>query len=581
MKISIPAFIVVTAVFSSGMVSCKKNSSADNNQPPDDDTTTVITPPNDPSLASTIGFFGDEWSAKTFVTPSSNMTAKPTATPDVTVEVDMSHVLTKVSHYLFGNNSTLWMTQIVDQSSLVNYIKDLSPHIIRAPAGSVSDVYFFNAQPNQKPADVPDSLYDTNGNKVPTSYWYGKNTESWTLSIDNYYQLLAQTNSTGLITVNYGYARYGTSANPVAAAAHLAADWVRYDNGRTKFWEIGNESNGVWEASYKIDLLKNKDGQPELITGDLYGSHFKIFADSMRAAALASGKTIYIGAQLLDAEPASWQTNTDKTWNQGVLEQAGTVADFYIIHDYFTPYQANSTGAEILATGNSIPLQAMTYIKQQLAAYGAPVRPLALTEWNIQAQGSKQNVSNVAGLHAVITLGELIKNEFGQASRWDLANGWDNGNDHGMFNNGTEPGAVNWNPRPAFYYMYFFQKCFGDKMVSSAITGDNAVLSYASSYSSGESSLVVVNTGMASRTVEIKMKNFKRGTNYYWYTLSGGNDNGEFSGAVKVNGASPSGPTGGPPGYAAIKASTAYTSGGIYITAPARSAVFISIENKK
>ncbi|MEI9958909.1 MAG: hypothetical protein WDM90_21935 [Ferruginibacter sp.] len=38
--------------------------------------------------------------------------------------------------------------------------------------------------------------------------------------------MLSQTNSTGIITVNYGYARYGTSANPVAAAAHLAADWV-------------------------------------------------------------------------------------------------------------------------------------------------------------------------------------------------------------------------------------------------------------------------------------------------------------------------------------------------------------------
>ena len=69
--------------------------------------------------------------------------------------------------------------------------------------------------------------------------------------------------------------RYGTSANPVAAAAHLAADWVRYDNGRTKFWEIGNESYGNWEAGYSIDVSKNKDGQPEFITGALYGAACK------------------------------------------------------------------------------------------------------------------------------------------------------------------------------------------------------------------------------------------------------------------------------------------------------------------
>ncbi len=43
------------------------------------------------------------------------------------------------------------------------------------------------------------------------------------------------------------------SANPVAAAAHLAADWVRHDHGRTKFWEIGNENFGNWEAGYNID----------------------------------------------------------------------------------------------------------------------------------------------------------------------------------------------------------------------------------------------------------------------------------------------------------------------------------------
>ena len=56
-----------------------------------------------------------------------------------------------------------------------------------------------------------------------------------------------------------------------ATAAHLAADWVRYDNGRTKYWEIGNEDNGTWEAGYRIDLHNNHDGQPQIITGDLYG----------------------------------------------------------------------------------------------------------------------------------------------------------------------------------------------------------------------------------------------------------------------------------------------------------------------
>ena len=144
----------------------------------------------------------------------------------------------------------------------------------------------------------PANLLNSVGDPAAAGYWHGGNTASWTFSLDNYYQLLAQTNSTGIITINYGYARYGTSADPVAAAAHLAADWVRYDNGRTKFWEIGNETFGSWEAGYRIDQSQNKDGQPQLITGALYGQHLKVFADSMRVAAQKVGTTIYIGATL-------------------------------------------------------------------------------------------------------------------------------------------------------------------------------------------------------------------------------------------------------------------------------------------
>jgi len=54
--------------------------------------------------------------------------------------------------------------------------------------------------------------------------------------------------------------------------------------------------------------------------------------------------------------------------------------------------------------------------------------------------------SYIAGMHATMVLGELLKNQFGMASRWDLANGWNSGDDMGMFNAGDEPDGVSkWN----------------------------------------------------------------------------------------------------------------------------------------
>ena len=100
-----------------------------------------------------------------------------------------------------------------------------------------------------------------------------------------------------------------------------------------------------WEAGYLIDVTKNQDGQPALVTGALYGQHFKVFADSMRAAAKETGATIYIGATLYQQAPQSYDYASIQTWNQGVLSQSGNTPDFYIVHNYFTAYAANSSGS--------------------------------------------------------------------------------------------------------------------------------------------------------------------------------------------------------------------------------------------
>jgi hypothetical protein len=568
-----------------GGASCKKSDKGGGgNQPPPQTSATDSTyNPVDPANPVTVGFFANGWTQRSFSVPADNPAspAPPPAASDSLV-IDVNNVVAKVPPTIFGNNSNLWMGQLVTQPSLMQYIKDLSPNIIRAPAGSVSDIYFFNGtDASPKPADAPDSILDNTGKTIALGPWYGGNNGTWTLALANYYTMLAQTNSTGIITVNYGYARYGTGASPVDSAAHLAANWVRYDNGRTKFWEIGNETYGNWEAGFRIDPAKNHDGQPAIVTGSLYGQHVKVFADSMRAAAKEKNATIYIGATLYSSQPQSFDNSTTQTWNTGVLGNVGTAADYFIVHDYFTAYNTNSSAADILATGTNEAPKVMNFIKGQLQGAGVNPKPIAMTEWNIQATGSKQSVSYVSGIHAALTLGSFIKNQYGEASRWDLGNGYANGDDMGMFNIGDEPGAPLWNPRPAFYYMYFFQKCFGDRMVADSLKAVNKDLTtWSSTFGSGQAGTVIINTGAVNHVVAIDFKHFPAGSKYHWYALTGGTDNAPFSGQVYVNGAGPSTPTGGPLNYSTIQPYGGTLSGTIKVAVPAMSVVYLVADKK-
>jgi hypothetical protein len=542
--------------------------------------TTTVKPQVDPTIANTIGFFLDDWQPKNYTKPASSQDAVIPNTADVTVTIDRSTVITKIPRSLAGDNSNTWMTQIVSEPILMDHINNLQPHIIRFPGGSISDLFFWNQPANTPPADAPATLLQANGTGAAPYYWFGKNPESWTLSVDSYYQLRQQTNSEGIIIINYGYARYGTGDNPVANAAHLAADWVRYDNGRTKYWEIGNENFGDWEAGYRINTANNKDGQPEYASGQLYGQHFKIFADSMRKAAQDIGKTIHIGAVLYDQASQGWMTQTTQQWNTGVLSASGTSPDFYIVHNYYTDYLTNANAATILNTPTNVTGTMMNFIKQSLTNAGRQEKPIALTEWNIFSTGSMQQVSHINGLHGIMVAGEALKSKFGMTARWDLSNGWDNGNDHGMFSKGDEPdGIPKWTPRPAFYHLYFFKKQLGDRLVSS-VSSFSEVLTYASSFTSGETAVTLINRSAAQRQVEIKIQNFRKGSKYYWYVLTGGNDNGEFSRKVIVNGQGPTLNAGGPANYKTIIPYGASTTNGIKVNVPAKAAVYLVVEKQ-
>lgn len=561
------------------VISCKKEKKPVDDKDVDQPTTptTGVVPVNDPETAKTIGFFADEWMPRQFTAPAYTDAATPTSATS-TITVDASSVITKIPRTIFGHNAVWWMGPVPAQAA--TDIKNLSPGIIRFPGGNSSNNYFWNEEEGSLPDDVPATSVNENGTTQPASYLYGKTNLNWQFNLENYYSLLQKTNTQGIISVNYAYARYSTSATPVANAAHLAAQWVRFDNGRTKYWEIGNEHYGSWQAGYRINTATNKDGQPEIITGELYGNHANVFIDSMRKAAADINKTIRIGVVLYEAAATeSWQTQTTKTWNAGVLNAAKNKADFYVIHNYYTG-SGNENAAIILNAAVNVTTDMANFMNQEFQKYGATPKPIALDEWNIFAAGSKQQVSNVSGLFAVMVQGEAIKNKYGMAARWDLINGWDNGNDHGLFSGGDEPGIAKWNLRPSYYYMYYFQKLLGDRLVPSTVVGNTALKAYTSTYSSGEANINIVNTSATAQNVLLKFNNFIPGNRLYWYSLEGSNDNGEFSRKVMVNGSGTALEAGGPLDYLSIKARSAVVEKDIRVTVPARGAVFVVINKK-
>ena len=542
---------------------------------------TTINPGTDPATANTIGFFLDDWQPKTFAAPAYEEAAIIASTTN-TVTVNATDILTKIPLSEFGHNAVWWMGSVAGDTRFIEPITNLHPHIIRFPGGSSSDAYFWNAEQGVNPSGAPSMFTKDDGTKEPSGFSYGKTNYSWQCNLDNYYTMLLQTNNKGIITINYGFARYGTGINPVADAAHLAADWVRYDNGRTKLWEIGNENYGSWEWGYRIDVSANKDGQPEFLNGALYAKHFKVFVDSMQKAATEIGSKIYIGAVTAEApSPESWQPITRKTWNAGMMPGIDNKADFFVVHNYFTPYNTNANADIILSSAISVPQTMMQYVTQTLQSYGTTIKPIAMDEWNMFSTGSKQQVSNTSGVFAVLIMGEVLKNKYGMSARWDLLNGWNNGDDHGLFSNGDEPGGIaKWSPRPSFYYLYYLQKMLGDRLVSTTVTGSSNVNAYASTYTSGQVNVTLLNTSSTAQTVEVKMKNFYSGNRFYWYSLEGGNDNGEFSRKVLVNGNGPAGDAGGPVTYATLKARSAVTTGGIKVSVPAFGAVMIAVDKK-
>jgi len=71
-------------------------------------------------------------------------------------------------------------------------------NLVRFPAGSGSDAYFFNVKQASYRRRTC-QLMDKDGIKKDPGYGYGKTTDNWRASLDNYYDMLLQSNNKGFL----------------------------------------------------------------------------------------------------------------------------------------------------------------------------------------------------------------------------------------------------------------------------------------------------------------------------------------------------------------------------------------------
>src|SRR5688572_12228433 len=83
------------------------------------------------------GFFLDGNQPKPATIPAFIEFEKPSNPATTTVSVNATDIITPVSKYVFGNNANVYMSQMVDQPTLLGHITSLAPHVIRFPGGNI------------------------------------------------------------------------------------------------------------------------------------------------------------------------------------------------------------------------------------------------------------------------------------------------------------------------------------------------------------------------------------------------------------------------------------------------------------
>ena len=484
------------------------------------------------SMNAQLNSFHEDWEPRSFEINFNNLDLQNeiNSLASVQISVNKNNVLAQILPSHFGTNLTHFLGQsVINDQEFMSNIKNLGKTILRYPGGNGSNQFFWDG-------NVPSSIL----NDAQISVSNLIDGSGWRISPHDFKQVLDSTGGTGIIAVNASYARYGTSSNPIQTAASYAANFVRHMNitlgANIKYWEVGNENYGSWQAGYIVD--------GDTIDGTKYGDIFNVFADSMKAA----DNSIKVGAVLF---PHDGNYNS---WSKKVLQKVENKADFLIVHDYFRrkPNPNNVTYQEMLTSLDEVQ-QDMSNVNNMIVSYTnkpSGYYPIAMTEFN--SKTGEREIAMANAIFVVQAIAEQIKNGFASSILWSFQNGLDShGGDHGMTARNS-PILNDHSPRPVFFIYHYLQQFLGDELVFS-YSNDSDVKAYVSSFSSGPDALgfLLVNSSSNSKIVELDDIAIGNKNNFYWYEVYANNETDK---KIFINGQTSSFIEGGPDDYSSIPA---------------------------
>ena len=487
-------------------------------------------------LCSTSGYsqlttLFEDWEIRNYSVPINvTQSTEIASNSTVNINVNLSNQIGDVLPTHFGTNLTHFLGESsLNETDFMDNLNNLGDVFFRYPGGNGSNQFFWDG-------NVPLSIL--NDDQITVNDLIDGT--GWRISPDEFSNVLIQTNSQGIIAVNASYARYGTAPNATQVAAGYAADFVRHMNNNLnaniKYWEVGNENYGPWQAGHTVNGIQ--------ISGTDYGNIFNVFVDSMKTA----DPTIKIGAVIFPHD------GVYNNWSRNVLQKVQNTADFLIIHDYFKRKNNpnNVTYDEMMISVDEVQ-QDVNNVNNMVTSYTTKPSnyfPIAMTEYN--SKTGEREISMANAIFVARVLAEQIKNQIGMSLIWSFQNGLDShGGDHGITARNSTIVPKN-TPRPVYFVYRYINQFFGDKMVWS-YSSDTSINSYVTRFDNDDLGMMVVNHTNQSKIIEYDFGSYNLKDNFYWYELYATDETDK---KVFINGITSNLSEGGPSDYTQVPAFT-------------------------